>query len=102
MARAEALHDQTGRTAWNGTAMRTAPIALAASSVEQASRAARADARLTHRDAAASAASAAVCAALLALDAGDDPFAAAAGEAAAPSARGDGRRRPRWRRGAGG
>ena len=54
--------------------MRAAPIALAARSREEASEAARADARLTHWDRMAGAASAALCAALMALAAAEDPY----------------------------
>ena len=70
-------HERTGFTAGNGTVMRAAPIALAAISVQQASRAARADAALTHHDPAAAACSAGLCAALLAVGIGNDPLAAA-------------------------
>jgi len=57
-----------------------APIGLAASSLVDATRAARADAVLTHFDPAAACASAALCAALLAIGAGADPVVAAEAE----------------------
>lgn len=79
-ARAKALHEQSGLTAGNGTVMRAAPIGLAASSVEEATRAAREDARLTHFDPAAASASAALCAALVTIGEGGDPLDAAAAE----------------------
>jgi ADP-ribosylglycohydrolase len=74
LANAKRLHQETGRTAGNGTIMRAAPVALAARTPEEASEVARADARLTHFDPMAGAASAALCAALMALGAGGDPF----------------------------
>ena len=76
-ARARDQHERTGFTAGNGSVMRATPIAFAAESVEQAARAARADAELTHFDPAAGVASAALCAALLALGQDGDPIAAA-------------------------
>jgi ADP-ribosyl-[dinitrogen reductase] hydrolase len=76
-AKAKAAHEHSGLTAGNGTVMRVTPIALAASSVDEATRAAREDARLTHYDPAAADASAALCAALLAGAAGEDPVVAA-------------------------
>lgn len=75
---ARVLHEHTGRTAGNGTVMRAAPIAFAASSLDDACAAARADAELTHFDPAAGDASASLCAALLALAQDADPVAAAA------------------------
>jgi ADP-ribosylglycohydrolase len=74
---ARVLHEHTGRTAGNGTVMRAAPIAFAASSLENACAAARADAELTHFDPAAGDASASLCAALVAVVEGGDPLAAA-------------------------
>lgn len=62
--RAYDLHQRTGKTAGNGTVMRCAPIAVAAADEQQALRAARADATLTHFDTAAAWASAALVAAL--------------------------------------
>jgi ADP-ribosylglycohydrolase len=79
-AKAKACHERSGLTAGNGTVMRAAPIGLAASSVEEATRAAREDARLTHFDPAAGCASAALCAALVAIGEAADPVAAAAAE----------------------
>jgi ADP-ribosylglycohydrolase len=74
---ARVLHEQTGRTAGNGTVMRAAPIAFAAASAEDVSRAARTDAELTHFDPAAGDASACLCAALVAIVTGDHPLEAA-------------------------
>ncbi len=71
--------ERTGSGAGNGTIMRASPIGLAATSVEEAVDAARADAALTHADARAGHASAALCAALLSLD---DPLPAARAECA--------------------
>jgi ADP-ribosyl-[dinitrogen reductase] hydrolase len=79
-AKARACHERSGLTAGNGTVMRVTPIALAAASVKDATRAAREDARLTHYDPAAAGASAALCAALLAAAGGGDPVAAAEAE----------------------
>jgi ADP-ribosyl-[dinitrogen reductase] hydrolase len=76
-AKAMASHARAGLTAGNGTVMRAAPIALAASSVEEATKAARDDAQLTHFDPAAACASAGLCAALIANSEGSDPVAAA-------------------------
>lgn len=81
---ARVLHETTGRTAGNGTVMRVAPIAFAASSAAAASAAARADAELTHFDPAAGDASASLCAALLALVEGSEPLAAARSVATDP------------------
>jgi ADP-ribosyl-[dinitrogen reductase] hydrolase len=80
-SRAREHHERTGFSAGNGTVMRATPIALAARSTEDAARAARADAALTHFDPAAAGASAALCAALIAVGQRDDPVAAAAVEA---------------------
>ncbi len=82
-ARARALAFFQGGlpAAGNGTVMRAAPIALAAASVEEAARAARADAALTHGDPRAGDASAALCAAILAVVGGDDPARAALAQA---------------------
>lgn len=77
-AKAKACHEKSGLTAGNGTVMRAAPIGLAASSVEEATRAARDDAGITHFDPAASCSSAALCAALVAIREGSDPVGAAA------------------------
>ena len=74
---ARVLHEQTNRTAGNGTVMRAAPIAFAAASHDAVDSAARADAALTHHDPAAGDASASLCAALRALMSGDDPLEAA-------------------------
>jgi ADP-ribosyl-[dinitrogen reductase] hydrolase len=79
-AKAKATHERSGLTAGNGTVMRAAPVGLAASSLEEATRAAREDAALTHFDPAAACASAALCAALVAIGEGGEPVAAAAGE----------------------
>ena len=49
-ARARAYFERGLPAAGNGTVMQAAPIALAARSVEEAERAARADAVLTHGD----------------------------------------------------
>jgi ADP-ribosyl-[dinitrogen reductase] hydrolase len=76
-ANAKTCHEKTGLTAGNGTVMRAAPIGLAASSLEEAVRAAHEDARLTHYDQRAACSSAALCAALLALGEGSDPIEAA-------------------------
>lgn len=76
--RARQYHEETERTAGNGTIMRAAPIALAARSLRQALDAAREDAVLTHFDPAAGMASAALCASLLAIAAEEDPLEAAA------------------------
>jgi len=65
--RAEAFYRETGLAAGNGTVMRSAPIALAAASLDEATWAAHEDAKLTHFDPAAGAASAALCAALHAI-----------------------------------
>jgi ADP-ribosylglycohydrolase len=79
-AKAKACHEQSGLTAGNGTVMRAAPIGLAASSVEESSRASREDARLSHFDAAAGHASAALCGAIVSIRAGTVPIEAAAAE----------------------
>jgi ADP-ribosyl-[dinitrogen reductase] hydrolase len=79
--RARALLEQGLPAAGNGTVMRATPIALAARSREEAARAARRDASLTHGDPRAGDASACLCAALLALAAGEDPLPAALAEA---------------------
>ena len=74
-ANARLLHEQTSRTAGNGTVMRAAPITFAARSGSAADAAARADATLTHYDPAAGDASASLCIALRALMEDDDPLA---------------------------
>jgi len=74
---ARALHEQSGRTAGNGTVMRAAPLAFAPAPREDILLAARNDARLTHWDDVAGDASAALCSALLALRSGEDPIVAA-------------------------
>ena len=79
-AKARACHEKSGLTAGNGTVMRAAPIGLACSSTEEATRAAREDAKLTHFDPAAASASAALCAAIVAIADGADPVAAAEAE----------------------
>jgi len=79
--RARAYFEAGHLAAGNGTVMRATPIALAAVSVDEAARAARADATLTHGDPAAGDASAALCAALLAVAAEADPVEAALAEA---------------------
>jgi ADP-ribosyl-[dinitrogen reductase] hydrolase len=79
-AKAKACHEQSGLTAGNGTVMRAAPIGLAAASKQEAVKAAREDARLTHFDPAAANASAALCAALVAIGEGGDPVAVAEAE----------------------
>jgi ADP-ribosyl-[dinitrogen reductase] hydrolase len=78
---AHRYHQNTGRSAGNGTVMRAAPIALATDARTEASQAARADAVLTHYDPAAGACSAALCAAILSIGAGEDPVRAALDEA---------------------
>jgi ADP-ribosyl-[dinitrogen reductase] hydrolase len=78
--RAQALHEQAGLTAGNGTIMRAAPIGLAAATTDQATEAAHEDASLTHYDSAAACASAALCAALIAIRDGSDPVEAARAE----------------------
>jgi ADP-ribosyl-[dinitrogen reductase] hydrolase len=78
--RAQALHEQAGLTAGNGTIMRATPIGLAAETVDEAREAAREDAGLTHYDPAAACASAALCAALIAIREGSDPIEAARAE----------------------
>src|SRR5437867_1228653 len=79
-AKAKAAHERSGLTAGNGTIMRCAPIGLAARTQQEATKAAHADASLTHFDPAASRASAALCAAIHAISDQTDPVNAAAAE----------------------
>jgi ADP-ribosylglycohydrolase len=76
-ANARASHEESGRTAGNGTVMRVAALAFAPGSRDEVLDAAREDARLTHWDEVAGDASAGLCAALLAIETDQDPVAAA-------------------------
>lgn len=76
-ARARAYYEATQWAAGNGTVMRATPIGLAAQDLDEAVRAARLDALLTHANPAAGATSAGLCSALIALREGRDPLAAA-------------------------